>query len=56
MVRPITKKHNLDHWGFYQVGEIKTYSKIEAIEISGKIISMMMYSILLIGPKNPKAI
>ena len=37
MVRPITKKHNLDHWGFYQVGEIKTYSKIEAIEISGKI-------------------
>ena len=37
MVRPITKKHNLDHWGFYQVGEIKTYSKIEAIEISGKV-------------------
>jgi hypothetical protein len=35
-MRPSTTKFNLDHWGFYQVGEFKTYSKIEAIEISGK--------------------
>ena len=35
-MRPLTTKFNLDHWGFYQVGESKTYSKIEAIEISGK--------------------
>lgn len=37
MTRPISKKPNLDHWGFYQVGTFKTYSKIEAIEVSGVI-------------------
>jgi len=35
-MRPIIQKPNKDHWGFFQVGEFKTYSKLEAIEISGK--------------------
>jgi hypothetical protein len=35
-MRPIPHKLNKDEWGFFQVGEFKTYSKLEAIEISGK--------------------
>jgi len=35
-MRPSLLKTNKDHWGFFQVGEFKTYSKLEAIEISGK--------------------
>lgn len=36
MPRPIQHKPNKDHWGFYQVGPYKTYSKLDAIEISGR--------------------
>ena len=35
-MKPSVPKSNNDHWGFYQVGPFKTYSKLEAIEISGK--------------------
>jgi hypothetical protein len=35
-MRPIVAKSNKDHWGFFQVGTFKTYSKLEAIELSGK--------------------
>jgi hypothetical protein len=31
------KKTNHDHWGYYQVGYNKVYSKLEAIELSGKL-------------------
>jgi hypothetical protein len=37
MTRPITPKPNGDHWGFYQVGDLKTYSKIEAIDFQGRL-------------------
>lgn len=36
MTRPISLKPNLDHFGFYQVGPYKTYSKLDALEISAK--------------------
>lgn len=36
MPRPIQHKPNKDHWGFYQVGPYKTYSKLDAIEVSGR--------------------
>lgn len=36
MPRPIQPKPNKDHWGFYQVGPYKTYSKLDAIEVSGR--------------------
>lgn len=34
MPRPIKTKYNADHFGFYEVGPFKVYSKLEAIEIS----------------------
>lgn len=36
MTRPIATRTNHDHFGFYEVGPYKTYSKIEAIEISAR--------------------
>lgn len=36
MTRPIATRPNHDHFGFYEVGPYKTYSKIEAIEISAR--------------------
>lgn len=36
MPRPIAARINHDHFGFYQIGPYKTYSKIEAIEISAR--------------------
>lgn len=36
MTRPIAARTNHDHFGFYQIGPYKTYSKIEAIEISAR--------------------
>lgn len=37
MTRPIQPKLNKDYWGFYQVGPYKTYSKLDAIEASGRL-------------------
>lgn len=36
MTRPLTIKGNHDHFGYYKVGSYKTYSKVEAIELSAK--------------------
>lgn len=36
MPRPILPRYNSDHFGFFQVGPFKIYSKLEAIEISVK--------------------
>lgn len=36
MPRPIQPKLNKDHWGFYKVGDYKTYSRLDAIEVSAK--------------------
>ncbi len=37
MPTPILSKSNLDHHGFYTVGDLKTYSKLEAIEYSVRL-------------------
>lgn len=36
MPRPIRPRSNHDHFGFYKIGNHKTYSKLDAIEISAK--------------------
>lgn len=36
MTRKIPARTNKDYWGFYQVGPYKTYSKLDAVEISGR--------------------
>lgn len=36
MPRPIQPKLNKDYWGFYQVGDYKTYSRLDAVEVSGR--------------------
>ena len=36
MIRPAAHKINQDHWGFYEIGPLRSYSKLEAIEISAK--------------------
>lgn len=36
MTRPIATRTNHDHFGYYEIGPYKTYSKIEAIEISAR--------------------
>lgn len=36
MIRPAATKINQDHWGFYEVGGTKFYSKLQAIEFSTK--------------------
>lgn len=36
MPRPIAARTNHDHFGFYEIGPYKTYSKVEAIEISAR--------------------
>ena len=36
-MRPSFIKPNKDHWGYFTVGAYKTYSKLEAIEISAKL-------------------
>lgn len=36
MARPIKQRSNHDHFGFYQIGKYRTYSKLEAIEISAR--------------------
>jgi diphthamide synthase (EF-2-diphthine--ammonia ligase) len=36
MTRPIKPRGNHDHFGVYQIGDYRTYSKLEAIEVSAK--------------------
>lgn len=36
MTRPIATRTNHDHFGFYEIGPYKTYSKLDAIEVSAK--------------------